>query len=299
VLRDVVVLGLARCFRARTVYHIRMGRLPQLVGTSRLEWLALYSALRLADKVMVIEQPSEMALKSVLSAEKLLRLPNAIDLASLAVGMGGPLAPRTSHLGNRQPATGNRQPATGNRQLIVLYLGWVLPTKGMRELMEAWRELKPEGWELVVAGPGSEEYRRELAGIATGGDSVRFLGEVSPAEGWWQMQRADVFVLPTYTEGFPNVILEAMAAGKAIVATNVGAIPEMLEANSTQCCGIIIEPRNVTVLAQALQRLMSDETLRLDMGRRARAKVERDYDSRQVFPELLGLWRKLAEASRE
>lgn len=280
--RDLAVLGLARFFPARTVYHIRIGRVPELVSTSGWEWRLLHLAMRLADKVVVIEQASQMALKSILPPEKVLRLPNAIDLKGLEQS-------------RKQKAEGRNENGPVVRR--VLYLGWVIPTKGMRELMEAWHELSPQGWELVVAGPGSEAYRQELAGIAGCGDSVRFLGEVSPRDGWLQMQRADIFVLPTYTEGFPNVILEAMAAGKAIIATSVGAIPEMLQAASEDPCGVVIEPRNVPALVRALRLVMAEEPLCTALGQRARAKVERCYSADAVFARLLALWRQLGEGA--
>lgn len=291
-LRDVVVLVLARCFHARTVYHIRIGRLPQLVGTSSWEWRLLHRAMRLADKVVVIEQPSELALKSVLPAEKLLRLPNAIDLEGLGAEGRGQKAEGS---GRSSAVRGQSSVASASVVHRVLYLGWVIPTKGMRELVEAWSELNLSQWELLVAGPGNEAYRKELGGVAGERGNLRFLGEVSPAEARRQMQRADLFVLPTYTEGFPNVILEAMAAGKTIVATGVGAIPEMLEADSAEPCGVVIEPHNIPALAQALRRVMDDGALRADLGRRARARVERCYDTNIVFPRLLTVWRELAE----
>ncbi len=294
-LRDITVLGLARCFRCRAVYHIRMGRLPQLAGTAGREWRLLYWAMRLADRVVVIEQPSEMALKSVLPAEKLLRLPNAIHLRGLA---DMTTLQDNGTTGRQDPETEGRRQTTALCPLKrVLFLGWVIPTKGMRELMEAWRELRSPGWELVVAGPGNEAYRQELAAVAGQDGSLRFLGEVSPAGAWGQMLEADVFVLPTYTEGFPNVVLEAMAAGKPIVATRVGAIPEMLNEDAPEPCGLVIEPRNAPALVDALRSVMQDKNLRVDLGRRARVKVERCYDTDIVFPRLVTLWRSLADGN--
>jgi len=88
--------------------------------------------------------------------------------------------------------------------------------------------------------------------------AVQFLGDLPPEEAWSEMLAAQVFVLPTHTEGFPNVILEAMAAGKAMVSTRVGAIAEMLDADGAEPCGLVVEPRAAVALAAALGRLLSD-----------------------------------------
>ncbi|MEI2724755.1 MAG: glycosyltransferase family 4 protein [Verrucomicrobiota bacterium] len=104
------------------------------------------------------------------------------------------------------------------------------------------------------------------------------------------MQAAEVFVLPTYTEGFPNVILEAMAAGKAIVSTRVGAIAEMLDADGESPSGLVIQPRDAGSLANALRQLLSDAELRETLGARARGKVTRCYSTDVVFRRLLDLW---------
>ncbi|HEY9175922.1 MAG TPA: glycosyltransferase family 4 protein [Verrucomicrobiae bacterium] len=276
-LRDVLFLSLARWFGAKSVYHIRMGRLPDMAGKRNWEWRLLLRAARRADRVAVLDQASERALQLVLPKERIVRLPNAIDLKALAVG---------------RKESGEWRAENENHR--VLYLGWVVPTKGVRELMEAWRQVHAAGWELVVAGPGDDGYQRELAALAGPEGRVRFLGNVSYSGAWELVQQADIFVLPTYTEGFPNAILEAMAAGRPIVASAVGAIPEMLEADTQRPCGVLIPPRDVSALAGALRRVMADPDLRAESGRRARAKVEREYDVETVFPRLVSLWEELA-----
>lgn len=271
-IRDIVFLSLARLCRVPAVYHIRVGTVPKLAKGGGWEWRLLRCAFWLARKVIVIDQASYTTLRGLLPPGKTVLLPNCIALDS------APLAQEGFEDGTRR----------------ILFLGWVIPGKGVSELMSAWKMAARRGWELIVAGPGDTAYRDEAIKLSGGDVRVRFLGPVSQPEGWKLMQQADVFVLPSYTEGFPNVILEAMAAGKAIVATPVGAIPEMLDAAGSTPCGVIVDAKDAQGLAAALSRLMCDSALRDRLGTQARAKVERSYNLEAVFNSLLGLWREVS-----
>ena len=271
-MRDIGVMCLAHMFRVPTVYHIRFGRIPELVMNRGWEWRLLNRALRMADKVMVLDSMTESSLQRILPKHRFMVVPNGIVLGEIGAAS----------------KTGKRAGQT------VCFLGWVIPTKGIQELIDAWQVASRPGWELRIAGPGDEEYRQALAGRLADGVKVTFLGELPHEQGAKLMQEAEVFVLPSYTEGFPNVILEAMAAGQAIVATRVGAIPDMLDADTTTPCGIVVEPRNPKVLAEALCGLMDDAKWRSELGQRARAKVERSYDARGVFDRYVAIWRSVA-----
>lgn len=263
---DTAILAMAALGRVRSVYHLRMGRLPEIMSRNGWEWWGLRGALQLADQVVVLDLASQNALKHLLPAGRVVRLPNAIPLPPVESGHEPPTPP------------------------TVLYLGHVIPTKGMRELMAAWREIRPHGWRLRLAGQGGVAYQNQLLDIVGPEAMVEFLGDLLPDAAWREMQAAEVFVLPTYTEGFPNVILEAMAAGKAIVSTRVGAIAEMLDADGESPSGLVIQPRDAGSLANALRQLLSDAELRETLGARARGKVTRCYSTDVVFRRLLDLW---------
>ncbi len=272
-IRDVTVLALARLSGISTLYHIHFGRIPDLARKSGWEWRILRRAMRLADMTMAIDASTERALKDALPNGKIVRLPNGIVL-------------------KKQESSA---PTATDGAKTVLFLGWVIPTKGVRELMEAWKSVRKDGWKLKVVGPGSPEYMNEMARLVNDTADVCFEGGCSHEEAWKHMLDAEVFILPTYTEGFPNVILEAMAAQKAILTTDVGAIPEMLDAESSEPCGIIVRPRDSNALADGLRRLMSDDSLRLELGKRARLKVGREYDAEIVFGKYVEIWSKLAK----
>jgi glycosyltransferase involved in cell wall biosynthesis len=267
---DTLMLAWATLLRVRSVYHIRMGRMPLVMKNHGWEWWGLRWALKLADRVVILDLASEQALKGFLPARRVVRMPNAIAVQPVANGQALVEPPS------------------------VLYLGHLIPTKGIEELMEAWRELRPQGWRLRLAGQGSAAYQRELLRNVGPDAGVEFLGALRPEAAWSRMQSAYIFVLPTHTEGFPNVILEAMAAGKAIISTRVGAIPEMLDADENEPCGLVITPRDAGALAAALRDLMAAPELRETLGRRAQVKVARSYTTDVVFEQLLHLWNDTA-----
>lgn len=122
--------------------------------------------------------------------------------------------------------------------------------------------------------------------------NVEFVGELAHYDAMVAMSKADVFVLPSHTEGFPFVVLEAMTLGKAIVATRVGAIPEML----ADGCGVLVDPKDPVGLADALKRVMASETLRHEMGNRARERALREYSIDTVFEQLKTIWTEAAGA---
>ncbi|MBP6442597.1 MAG: glycosyltransferase [Gemmatimonadales bacterium] len=131
---------------------------------------------------------------------------------------------------------------------IALWVGRMVPVKGLDVLMAAW-SLIHRGKSaplLVLAGDG--EQRGELAQMAARmGDSVQLVGSVSHAalRDWYAA--ADVVVLPSRSEGVPNVLIEGLACGTPFVASAVGAVPDLLEPNSR-----VVPPGNVTALAGAL-----------------------------------------------
>jgi len=94
--------------------------------------------------------------------------------------------------------------------------------------------------------------------------------------------KVDVCVFPSVWENFPNVCLEAMAAGKAVVASNSGGMAEMLDAN----CGLLIPPRDSRAIAESVVRLLRSDDLRIQMGRNSRLRVLERYSVESIGPQM-------------
>ena len=105
-----------------------------------------------------------------------------------------------------------------------------------------------------------------------------------------EMLSCDVFVLPTYTEGFPNVILESMACGCAIVTTPVGAIPEMLEEENGKRYGILVEPKKAQELKEGIEAMLNDETLKAECRKNVQQRVNERYNIDAVWRQMLNIW---------
>ena len=121
-------------------------------------------------------------------------------------------------------------------------------------------------------------------------DWLNIRGETPYEEVIAEMCKCDVFVLPTYTEGFPNVILESMACGCAIVTTSVGAIPEMLEEEDGKHYGIMVEPRNVEQLKGAIERMLSDADFKNECRANVQQRVNERYNIDSVWRQMVDIW---------
>jgi len=139
---------------------------------------------------------------------------------------------------------------------VILFVGHLNAAKGVRELFHAVSQIRDTlpGLKLVMVGDGG--IQNELPGLAAslGIDSlVHFAGKAKAPEIARWLAAADVFTLPSYAEGCPNVVIEALACGRPVVATTVGAIPDLVQ-DST---GILIPPRDAASLAEALKRALN------------------------------------------
>jgi glycosyltransferase involved in cell wall biosynthesis len=156
----------------------------------------------------------------------------------------------------------------------VLFLGRVNWEKGLDRLIRAWAYVR--GVPLLVAGNDEEGYRPTLEAIsreAGVGDDVRFLGPVSGEAKWSLLAGSALLVLPSYSENFGNVVLEAMAVGCPVVVTpEVGAAEIVRESEAGQ-----VVDGDPAVLGPALARLLADEPRRLAMGERGRRLVRERY----------------------
>jgi glycosyltransferase involved in cell wall biosynthesis len=124
-------------------------------------------------------------------------------------------------------------------------------------------------------------------------DSVTFVGHQADVTPYYTL--ADLMVLPSHTEGSPNCLLEAMAAGLPVVATAVGGVPEIV---STENAAILVEKGNPSALAQAISHVLDDELLRAQLSTAAR-KTAKAYSPESYCDALLSLYRDcLAEAPR-
>jgi glycosyltransferase involved in cell wall biosynthesis len=176
---------------------------------------------------------------------------------------------------------------------IIVFVGWVIPDKGVRELVLACRDILDFELRLDLIGPVKEGFREELRALAFdrgNGQWMNMPGQVEGEEALARIANGFLVVLPSYTEGCPNVVLEAMMLGKPVVATPVGAIPEMLSFTGLEPCGICVPVRNVDALRTAIRSLLKQPDYALELGRRGRERVARDYSPEIVYARYKSIW---------
>lgn len=188
-------------------------------------------------------------------------------------------------------------------KLNVLFVGRLEKRKGLDYLLGAYGQVKREfpNSRLIVVGPGTRlrrNYERKVSRMRL--KDVVFTGRVSYADLPRYYHAADIFCAPaTGEESFGIVLLEAMAAGKPIVASNISGYASVVN-DGIQ--GLLVPPRDEGALAQAIISLLSDSTLRQQMGARGRAKAEEykwEYVAQMVmdyYLELLGSSHRMLEA---
>jgi len=180
--------------------------------------------------------------------------------------------------------------------LRVLYLGWLEQAKGVFDLVAAIDKLRRSGRTLtaVLAGDGSARpaLQSELARLELE-SHVTLFGWASVAQRCELMSKSDVVVIPSYREGMPNSALEAMAAGRAVVASRVGAVPDVILDGEN---GLLVEPGDVAGLASCLARLCDQPGLVESLGAKARRTVIAEHNvesaARSMIRALTGAERR-------
>jgi len=266
----------------RRVYLLRGLRLETEGGWRRaILWLAEWVSIRCAHEVLVVSP-------SLLSRARQLRLlnrsagvvagrgaSNGVDLQAFAP------APQLIAAGAQVRAELGIPP----RAYVFGFVGRLTIDKGVLELIEAFSQVqaeRPDSWLLVAGAPElrglPEPTRHALDRLP----HVRFTGWREDTAAIYQA--IDCLVLPTHREGFPNVPLEAGAAGKPVITTTAtGAVDSILDGET----GLLVPVGSPTGLAAAMFRLAGDPALGLAMGQAGRNFVTEFYSNRTVWKELL------------
>jgi len=197
--------------------------------------------------------------------------------------------PNGVDIGRFKPA-----PAAGNRQTIT-FAGRLDYMKGVHILLEGFKQLRDEmkNVQLTIVGDGPDRERLLNLSREKGiFDAVNFCGEAAEIVSY--LQKSSVFVLPSFSEGLSNVLLEAMACGLPVVATRVGGTIDLIEDGVN---GILIEPENSRQLYQAVKKILQDEVLAKTIGAQARKTVEEAFSMESVTEQYVSLYQTLMPAT--
>ena len=255
--------------------HMHFGRIPQLLHSRGWEKKLFLRLMRKIDLAIVMDKVSLEALETA-DFKNVCFLPNPLSSEVLE-----------SIEGQR---TLEREPRK------IVFAGHVVETKGVLELVEACRDIHDIKMELL-GKVANDDIREKL--MKVGGYNVeRWLsipGNVPFGEVIREMMTCAIFVLPSYSEGFPNVILESMACGCPIIATSVGAIPDMLNVDSEIPCGVCVPVKDVSLLRNAINDLLDNPNRATFLGGNARTRVNEMYAMPKVWEQLIELWSNMIE----
>jgi glycosyltransferase involved in cell wall biosynthesis len=215
--------------------------------------------------VLLCEKSREEALNEGFSPAQLVCIPNGVDTAYF-----------------------NPCPDTGKRDNTITFIGRLDYLKGVDILLQAVRKLIDARIpaHLDILGDGPERKKLELLSQQLGiNDAVTFHGAVHGVAPY--LQRSALFVLPSLSEGMPNVVLEAMACAVPVITTKVGGTVDMIVDGKN---GLLVEAGNAEQLTAAMRDVLTDHDLGERLGREARRTIEQNFAMDRVVDQYVKLY---------
>jgi glycosyltransferase involved in cell wall biosynthesis len=194
------------------------------------------------------------------------------------------------------------KPGKHKEENLLLYVGRISEPKGLHVLIKSLQYLK-ESVRLVIIGPSdwNTAYYQNLSSLIEkenqkGRHEIKCLGAMEQSEIVEWYQKASLFILPSFAEGFPVTILEALSCETPVIATPVGGIPEIIKNHET---GILVPPGNPIRLAEAINFLLENEDVRLKMACEGRKLVEEHYSIEITCKKLCLIYKHLLDMQRQ
>lgn len=273
--RDELVAAVARFFGLGVVVQLAGSRYGTIVDSGNLAGRLIARAIGKASLVLVLGNSQVEDVVRIAHHERVNVAPNGLP-----------------------PLAGDYAPEAADGTCCFLYLGALQSAKGVIVALDALAEASGGGRDCcaVFAGAWADPSERELIlqrvedlGI---GSLVEFPGVVGGNRKEELFGRADVYLLPSFGEGQPVSILEAMARGLPVVSTRVGAVPDTVVDGET---GILVEPGDSHGLAMALEQLIDDAELRTKLGAAGKARFSDQFALARTHEVLLGHFLSVAK----
>jgi len=275
---------------------LKKARVAKIPGGRGLEYLKRAhlrrSILKLIIKrFIVVNEQAQNELQNLgIDNNQMVLIPNAVDTSYFCLPSSKKIPPTPLPKGE----------LGGIPEYIAVYTGRLEYVKGVDILLKAWKRVIQErqNASLMIVGKGSmEEQLRAMANelglselVKTNAkpDSIIFTGPVDDVKSY--LQKADIFVLPSRTEGISNSLLEAMASGLPVVATAVAGNKQVVEHEKN---GLLVPPENDVRLAKAISRIMQNRTFAEILGKKARETIESRFSIEAIAKDYLSLYSSL------
>lgn len=265
-IRKAILLSISRLAGVPVVLHMHDSRIQDYYeGSPPLLRMLIRASLSRADAVVALGDSWAARLQELAPQARIVSVPNGVRLG-------------------RQV----RQPGPGEA-VHVVFLGRIGEWKGTFRLLEAWARLGNPAATLTIAGDGEvEEARRLVEELGLQGQ-VEVSDWLSPDAVGDLLDRSQVLVLPSRNEGQPMAVLEAMARGLCIVASEAGGLADMIGGG----CGVVVSPNDVDSIAEGLRMVIEDAELRTRYGASAYYRISERYDVSSAVRRLDALYREL------
>ncbi|MFZ1989504.1 MAG: glycosyltransferase family 4 protein [Alphaproteobacteria bacterium] len=270
--RKSICVLTVRLFRRPMILHMHGGGFKKFYETKvgPLGRVCVRGILRSADAIIVLSPEWAEFFKELAPRVAVVVIPNAVAI----------------------PPRLDEAHWSGTHAWRIACLGRLWERKGTWDLLRAFAQLEQSA-ELSLAGDGEIERARSLAQELGVAERVKLLGWIDAETRAQVLSEAHIFALPSYVEGLPMALLEAMSYGLPVISTPVGGIPTLIKHGVN---GILIEPGDVISLQQALRHLMTNPNEAVRLGAAARRTIEERYDAAVFRASLHKLHADLAQA---
>lgn len=260
--RDYELIKIAKKHKINIVLHLHFGKTKECLNNGGLVSKWLNSNLNNADEIISIDESTSAFLEEQ-GLSNVSYVPNPVK----------------TYLTNTYNPQGRQ---------YLLFIGYVINTKGISELLTAFREFSTvKDLRLLIVGPYEKKYIKQLKNEGHSFNAVDLKGRLSHEETMHILRDAKFLVLPSYTEGMPNVILEAMACGVPVLATDVGNIKQM--------CGpdvVLATPKDAKDLLTKMFALDDDYKL-LKQSTYLFNRAKNLFSIEEVYKQLKEVWNSL------
>lgn len=269
IIRDWLYVKIVNYYNAKAILHYHCGTMSMHLSTNGWKKKLLLFTLKNSYKSIVLDEESYRAITS-LGFSNVTKIGNSfnVEIESLE---------KSRIIRNENE---------------ILFVGHNVREKGIFELIDACSTM--DNVTLNIYGPQNEIIQREidekLKHITFKG-TINFMGLRPSNEIYKAMRRASLFVLPTYTEGFPYVIVEAMASECPIITTPVGAIKEMLTLGD-ELVGYIVNPKDAIALHKQISYCINHKDEIREQARKAKLKAYKEYSTSAVMTKFINLWKE-------
>nr|WP_290907306.1 glycosyltransferase [Anoxybacillus sp.] len=271
--RKSLFVLLAKILKVPTIIHVHGSSFKDFYKSlSTIQRNYVKYILNKADKLIVLSKEWENYFSEIVKKEKIQILYNGVKISGSS-------------------------PSRMNDIPICLFLGRLGKRKGTYDLIEAIRIIKDKGLKakFLLAGDGEIENIQQCIKDYNLGDYVETLGWISGEQKLSLLQKADLFVLPSYNEGLPMAILEAMDFGLPVISTPVGGIPEVIKNEEN---GFLVQPGDIKELASAIEKIIVDKNVRERIGMNNKQKIKEKFDLDVLLRDLEKLYNNLIKKIR-